>query len=536
MDTIALGFAIVAYLYFAWRRLRRYLHIFQQEEYSGPRFLDWIARSAAFDKRLSGALAGLLLIAWIGTANAWPTTTLALAGVALLASGLLEPDPERAAKKKLVMTNRAWRILGVAMTLAVVLAGVVAVLRLEAHWTLLALIVAIQILPLALVAANLCLIPVETHIQNGFRRAAESRLRAVGPKVVGITGSFGKTSVKHILGHVLEMTTNTLYTPGSVNTVMGIARIINERLRDNCRFFLVEMGAYGVGSIERLCKFTPPDQGIITSIGAAHYERFKDLDTVARAKFELAEAVVARNGRMVIHTQVLDEPYARSFVDRDRDRFVIVGESPEADVKVRSVVQKQDGLHVEIAHGPAIHRLYAPLYGLHHGHNMALAFAFAVEMGQSPAHVVQALRSTPQIAHRLELKSLSSGARLLDDAYNSNPSGFANALDLLDTLRRPGGRRILVTPGVAELGARHDEVHADLGRKAAHKTDITIAVRPERIAAFTRTFTNAGTDAELIECDRFDEAQQWLDANLGPEDIVLIENDLPDVYERVFKT
>jgi UDP-N-acetylmuramoyl-tripeptide--D-alanyl-D-alanine ligase len=539
METLALAAAGLAALAFAWFRLRRYLHIFQQEEYDGPRFLNWLFSASAFDKRLSAALLLITIFAWIGD-NAWPVTALILFAVALAGTIMREPNPEKAAKKKLVITNRAQRILYVAFCLTGLLALAIFVTRttglMPTEWALIGFIVFVQVLPFSLVLANILLSPVEKGIQDGFRTAAENRLRAVGPKVVGITGSFGKTSVKHILGHILQMTTNTLYTPGSVNTVMGISRIINERLQDNCRYFLVEMGAYGIGSIKRLCHFTPPDRGILTSIGAAHYERFKDLDTVARAKFELAEAVRERNGRMIVHESALEQPYARTFVDNDRSHFLIVGESEQADVRVTDVAQKDDGLHVGIVTGEQTYQLFAPLYGLHHAHNMALAFAFAIDIGQKPERVIQAMRSTPQITHRLERKQHASGAIYLDDAYNSNPQGFSNALSLLDQLGQSRGRRILVTPGMAELGEKHDEAHAEIGRLAARKTDVTLLVKPERIPSFVRAFTAAGTDSELLKFDQFSEAQAWLNQNLASDDVVLIENDLPDLYERDFVT
>lgn len=539
METVTLIVATLAAMAFAWFRLRRYLHIFQQEEYDGTRFLNWLFTAQAFDKRLSAALVLIAVLAWIG-GNAWPATALGLFAIAFVGMAFREPDPEKAAKKKLVMTNRAKRILYAAiglsalLLLGLLLAGGSGLMAPRSM--LVAFIAFVQLLPFLLVAGNILLTPVEKNIQQGFRTAAENRLRTVAPATVGITGSFGKTSVKHILGHILQMTTNTLYTPGSVNTVMGISRIINERLQDNCRYFLVEMGAYGIGSIRRLCEFTPPDHGILTSIGAAHYERFKDLDTVARAKFELAEAVRNRNGRMIVHESALEQPYARAFVDNDRDRFVIVGESDKSDLRVQGIRQDTDGLHVTVARAGETFELFAPLYGLHHGHNMALAFAFATEMGQKPERVVQAMRSTPQIAHRLERKKHGSGAIYLDDAYNSNPQGFANALDLLDSLKNPDGRRILVTPGMAELGAKHDEAHSEIGRLAAAKTDVTIVIKPERIPSLLDAFRSAGTSAELIEFEQFSEAQAWLNAELGPRDVVLIENDLPDLYERVFVT
>ena len=523
--------AFAAFIFFAYRRLLRYLHMFQQDEYDASRFLTWLFSAQTFDKRVSAALLLFAALAYISKSADVGVVEALIVALLFGVAAAFEPDPRRNAKKKLALTNRARRILGVALVLSAATGLAAAIVANSIAW-----LVAVQLLPLLLVLGNWLLTPVEAHIQQGFRTAAENRLRSVAPKTIAITGSFGKTSVKHILGHVLQMNTNALFTPGSVNTVMGISRIINERLADNCRYFLVEMGAYGIGSIARLCKFTPPDHGIITAIGEAHYERFKDLETVAKAKFELAEAVADRGGLVVIEEGVLERTYAKDFVTRGGAHFVTVGESEAADFRMTSNAQAADGLHVTLIHDGQEFTLFAPLFGLHHGRNIALAFALAVKLGFAPERIVAALRSTPQIAHRLEVKSHPSGATYVDDAFNANPEGIANGLDLLQVLRRNVGRRIIVTPGVAELGEKHDEVHRQLGAKAAETTDITIAIRPDRIAAFVEGFKSANTTAELLTFDRFNDARAWFDAQLGPDDVILIANDLPDLLEREFAT
>ena len=517
--------AFAAFAFFCARRVLRYLHIFQQDEYDASRFLPWLANTASFDKRVSAALVLFGIMTYITKDVALGLAETGLIAALFAIAGLRESDPRKAAKKKLVLTHRAKRIFAISFGLCLLVGLGATIMGGSFKW-----LAAVQLIPFLLVVGNFLLKPVETNIQNGFRTAAEARLRQVAPKTIGITGSFGKTSVKHILGHVLQMNTNALYTPGSVNTVMGISRIINERLADNCKYFIVEMGAYGIGSIKRLCNFTPPDHGILTSIGEAHYERFKDLETVAEAKFELAEAVAQRNGIMVIDETVLDRAYARKFVEADRKSFIVVGDSAASDIQILSNEQTRDGLLVKIKHDGA------PLFGIHHGRNMALAYALASSLGIASERIVAALRSTPQIVHRLEVKSHPSGATYVDDAFNANTDGIVNGIDLLATLQKEGGRRILVTPGVAELGAKHDEVHAMLGAKAARDTEVTIAVKPERIPTFVQGFRSAGTDAELLTFETFNEAQTWINQNLASSDAILIANDLPDLLEREFPT
>ena len=519
-------FAVVGFAVFAARRLLTYLHIFQQEEYDGPRFLRWLWRGGALDRRLSLALIGLFIVELIGVAPRW--LLVALIGLCCLGAAAIETDPRRTAKKALAMTARAKRIYAIALALAVI-AGLGAGLAID---LVVVWIAPVQLLPLLLVVANLILMPFEARVQRRYWNEAREILRRHDPIVIGITGSYGKTSVKHILGHVLETAAPTLITPGSVNTAMGIARIVREQLRPHHRYLVVEMGAYGIGSIARLCALTPPKLGIITAIGMAHYERFKTLDAVSHAKFELAEAARDNGGTAIVAADTLEFGWPREFVARHRDRVVTVGADPAADLVIDDLRQKPDGIVAEAQWRGTRYTLRAPLYGLHQGRNVALAFAAACTLGLAPEDVVASLRSTPQIAHRLEVKRQSDGTIMIDDAYNSNPVGFASALGLLDVLRQPEGRRILVTPGMVELGAAHEEEHARIGRLAAEHVDVLLAVAPHRIEPLASAFAAAAPEREVVPCSTFAEARAWLDHNLGHGDVVLIENDLPDLYER----
>jgi UDP-N-acetylmuramoyl-tripeptide--D-alanyl-D-alanine ligase len=194
--------------------------------------------------------------------------------------------------------------------------------------------------------------------------------------------------------------------------------------------------------------------------------------------------------------------------------------------------QDTDGIAVTVTWQGRPYELRAPLFGLQQGKNLALAFAAACKLGLVPEDVVASLRSTPQIAHRLEVKREANGATLIDDAYNSNPVGFAAALEVLDLLRRPGGRRILVTPGMVELGAAHDDEHRRIGRLAAAHVDVLLAVSPHRVAPLSASFAEAAPEAEIVSCPGFAEAQAWMARNVAAGDVVLLENDLPDLLEQ----
>jgi UDP-N-acetylmuramoyl-tripeptide--D-alanyl-D-alanine ligase len=512
--------ALIGFVVFAARRLLTYLHLFQQEEYDGRRFLAWLVKSGAWDRRLSLALAAIFVLQLIV-----PEAGI-LAAVALLTVAVLERDPRKSAKKLLVMTPRARRIYALALALAAAVGLVAALASDIVLWW----IIAVQLAPVMLVAANLLLAPFEARVQQRYWREAHDALARVDPLVIAVTGSYGKTSVKHILGHVLETAGPTLITPGSVNTAMGIARVIRERLQPHHRYFVVEMGAYGIGSIRRLCALTPPRLGIISAIGKAHYERFKSLDAVAQAKFELAEAAAGNGGSVIVAADVVEFTAARDFVEAHRDHVVTVG--GDADLSITALSQEPDGVVAQVMWRGRAYQLRAPLYGLHHGRNIALAFAAACTLGLQPDDVVAALRSVPQIAHRLEVKRQPGAATVIDDAYNSNPVGFAAALELLDVLHQPGGRRILVTPGMAELGEEHAAEHARIGRLAADHVDVLVAVAPHLVAPLAAAFAAAAPGRDIVTCPGFAEARGWLDKNLAAPDVVLIENDLPDLLEK----
>jgi UDP-N-acetylmuramoyl-tripeptide--D-alanyl-D-alanine ligase len=513
---------------FLHRRGLTYLHIFQQEEYDSARFLKWVFSTGSFDKRLSVALLVLGIAAYLhlGTIDAWPFWM--AAALMLLAVGLIEKDPRTESKKKLVMTARATRVHWLAMELGLLLSLTITLLGGNAGLTVLI----VQFVPVSLALATILLQPLEARIQARYYREAEEKLRRLAPVIIGVTGSYGKTSVKHILGHILDMAEPTLVTPGSVNTVMGISRIVRERLDVHHRYFVVEMGAYGPGSIARLCRLAPPDLGVITAIGLAHYERFKDIAVVAKTKFEIAAATIARGGKVVVSDEVLTQGLASAGAAAFADSLVVCGRSETAQARITGLRQERDGVVCEVTWKDRSFTLRAPLFGLHHGENIALAFTAACSLGLDPERCVLALRSTPQIAHRLEVKPQPEGWTLIDDAYNANPVGFQSALELLDLFAGEQIRRILISPGMVELGRAHEREHARLGAIAARHVDVFLGVRPDRIASFVEVFKAEAPAAEFIACAGIDEALAWVKANARHGDVVLIENDLPDLYER----
>ncbi|MCJ9429911.1 Mur ligase family protein [Kordiimonas marina] len=565
-NLIALIIGIPLILWFTFERGMALMKFFQQEEYDGVRFIAWVKDIKAYDRRASlwllaaalvGTLSQTLLSGSVGNVLAgakyltWPLMTLAFIHGAFRSRAM-----RKTSKKPLVMTARAKRIFMVYMALSaatlffILVAGGLAPkgeqyavqvdmsgfswLTLQYDWRVvtvaLLLIAFVQALPALLVFGNKFLEPAEERVKARFRAEAVEKFNKLQPRVIAITGSFGKTSTKHILQHILSTAAPTLATPGSVNTDMGITRVIREQLTPEHDYFIVEMGAYGPGSIARLCTLTPPDVGMITAVGAAHYERFKSLETVARAKFELAEATFKKDGEVVVSTDGIPPELLAERMKAVPGRYISAGRT--GDIALKDSTMTRDGLTLKVMDGTEEHILKAPLYGRHQAGNIVLAAAAARAIGLPWAAIKGALASMPQIRHRLEVSLGTDGPTLINDAYNSNPVGFAAALECLDVLVTDGGRRILVTPGMVELGEKHEEEHAALGALAAKHADIVLVVTPDRIPSFVSAL-NAANDGSttVMTFAKQEEAEAWVKANWRAGDAVLFENNLPDLYE-----
>jgi UDP-N-acetylmuramoyl-tripeptide--D-alanyl-D-alanine ligase len=566
------GILIILGLWFSVARGTALMMFFQQEEYDNLRFLVWHKEKRAYDIAASlWIVLALVFSSFLQTENAAATidayTAILIIPYGLAAIGFLHgvTRSHRALhdnKKPLVRTARVKRIGAIyaLLTLALLITfawlallapfgssytisvssdveswfDTFAFLSLNYDWRMVSfcalMLVFVQALPLLVITANKLLEPFEERVKARFRDEAITKFNALKPTVVAITGSFGKTSTKHILAHILDAAAPTLATPGSVNTEMGITRVIREQLTPDHQYFIVEMGAYGPGSIARLCRLTPPDVALITAVGAAHYERFKSLETVAAAKFEIAEAVFAKGGTAVINTDGIPKNLADERRTAVPGTYLTVGAT--GALKLIGYTMTPSGLTIDVEDEDGPQTLKAPIFGEHQAGNIVMAAATARAIGLPWAAIKGALASLPQIRFRLEVSSADGAPTVINDAYNSNPVGFAGALDCLDVLVKPEGRRILVTPGMVELGAIHDAEHERLGMLAAQHADIVCVVTPERIPTFVKGLT-AGNDGSttVMTFALQAEAEAWVKANWRPEDAVLFENNLPDLYE-----
>jgi len=236
---------------------------------------------------------------------------------------------------------------------------------------------------------------------------------------------------------------------------------------------------------------------------------------------------------MVINANGIEESLLQDRLNVVSGNYYIVGNNHE--LYLSDVTMTKDGMTLTLSQkGQDDQVLSVPLYGHHQADNILISVATARALDIPWSVIRAAMRTMPQIKHRVEVSQGAGEITTINDAYNSNPIGFIAALEVLDSLNQEGGRRILVTPGMVELGERHDVDHDIVGRKAAHMSDIILAVTPDRIVSFIEAVLDED-EAELIEFATQEQAEAWVKQNVTALDVVLFENNLPDLYEgRVF--
>ena len=527
---IAIAAFIVAVAALAWVRLHTLLTYFQQEEYDGSRFVGAVWRVRLFDIRASLVLAVLAILRLALPASPDVFFWALLVGGALIA-WFAWREHAYVYKKPLALTERARRILNVAMALSAVI--VVGAALVGPFATLIAL----QLLPLTLIAANAILSPLQERVNEGYVAEAREKLARMDPVRIGITGSFGKTTTKHIFAEILGLSGPVFYSKGSINTVLGLTRHIRERLQWSHRYFIAEMGAYGIGSVARLCDFVKPTYGMVTAIGDAHTERFGSVENIAKAKSELVEAVCENGGSAVIADQIMEYEPFRLLHEKYPGQVIRVGRGENADIAITGADLRDAAWHITLSDrrkDPAFDTVEyeMPLLGEHNVMNSALAVAMALVIDpEARDRIPLVTPDVEQVPHRLQKRESPGEPLVLDDAYNANELGFRNAVEVAAALAKErGGRAILVTPGIAELGLEHDRVHTGLGEFAAQHMDLIFAVNPSRIETFTAALADAGMPAR--EVASFADARTALKGEAKPDDVLLYANDLPDLLEE----
>lgn len=518
---------------------KRDIQMFQQNSYRPERFLRWLRPNFMPAWRLVDvALAALMLATLLK-----PLIAGIIIAICLIVKVVVLLKAKY--KKPLVFTKRVWRlytctgVIALACTLPFCLRSFFLPVSSkpemqEFEGTLqlgVTIILAISIFSWAfmLIAAYI-MTPVEKHINNGFRKDAIKRLASMPDlKIIGITGSFGKTSTKHYLQRILSEKFDTLMTPGSYNTPMGVIRTVRELMKPYHEVFICEMGAKQKGDIKEICDIVHPSMGIITAVGPMHLETFHNIENVQATKFELADAMPS-DGFVVINN---DFEYCanRPVKNVNHKRYAVVN-TTNADFTVEDVVYSPSGTDFTVKDKDGTElKLHTQLIGECNISNLMAAVIMALHLGVEPERIRYAVSQIEQVEHRLNVKRTAGGVTIIDDAFNSNPEGSRMAVDALSRFTQ--GRRIIVTPGMIELGDKEFELNRALGKHIGEKLDVAIVVGKYNREALLKGIEDAGSMSEdaIVPVDSFNEAQQYLATVLKAGDTVLYENDLPDTFK-----
>ncbi len=507
---LLLGLCSLALAYVRW------LRVAQREHYLAGSTVRFARRwwGSSTINRLLGVVgaAGAVVSVWWVPAVLAPVVAAAVGPVGLTLRGRTS---------KLVWTGRLRRLTiagAVAAAVPVALLAAVAGLHGAASTAAFAALGAPVLVDLALWVTR----GPEARLLAPFVTKASQRLRSVGPRVVAITGSYGKTTTKGYVAHLVGGAMSVVATPASFNNTAGLARAVNDHLATGTQVFVAEMGTYGPGEIASMCAWAPPEVAVITALGPVHLERMGSLENIAEAKAEILEK--ARAAIVNVDYPLLEQ-LAQKAEEEGKTVWRCSSDGPLADVTVTS---EDGGLRVRAKHFSAeMDQLIAAAPTVDPG-NVACAVAAALSLGVPPQVVAARLGSLPGAPHRRTPQRASNGASVIDDTYNANPAGAKAALGLLGTTAAPGGKKVVVTPGMVELGPVQARENANFAASAGAIATQLLVVGRTNARALLAGARAAGLPARYVRNRAA--AVAWVSANLGPGDAVLYENDLPDHY------
>ena len=516
--------------------LRYNLHMFQLNGYKNGEHIHWLKKNVSRQYLL--ILVGISGI--LSMCLPHIVTLLLQTAAALICMKYYLYLKKTNTKKKLVYTARVKRLIltdSILVILLLVLTGVfLGVSRIAGAF---AVLTTLQII--ALVIVNWINRPVEGMINQHYINDAKKKLRSVPDlTVIGVTGSYGKTSVKYYLDTLLKEHFEVLITPESYNTPMGVVKTIRSSLKPSHQIFICEMGARHVGDIKEICDIVHPEHGIITSVGPQHLETFFNMDNIVNTKFELADAL-PEVGLLFLNG---DNEYIRNHSGKYKNKiFYTTGEwakarELESQIEEGEVSQYYQTGDVKLSRTGTEFTVTAPdgeketfqmrLLGEHNVINVAGAVAVANTLGIPLKQLKVPVRRIQPVAHRMQLLERGNYT-IIDDAFNSNPVGSRAAVE---TLKQFEGVRILITPGMVELGEKEEEYNYKFGTYAADCCDYILLVGEKHTAPIHKGVLESGFSQE--RCRVFEKLEDALSfaysIKAEGHKFILLENDLPDNY------
>lgn len=384
------------------------------------------------------------------------------------------------------------------------------------------------VVPFFIFIAGLLTKPIEAYVHRHFIRLAQKKLARMSDlTVIGITGSYGKTSTKFMIRDLLSERYAVCSTPGSYNTPMGICKVINNDLEAHHQVLVLEMGARYEGNIDELCDIAEPDISVVTNVGIAHLETFGSQDAIARTKSSIVQRT-KKGGKTVLNA---DDERVIAMGDLRNDLEIITAGLHSGDIQAGNIEYGPKGMKFDVSAGEETKTFNMKILGSHNVMNMLLAVAVGRSMGLRLRTMAIAARRIRPVEHRLELKQQGE-LTVIDDAFNSNPVGAKNAVEVLSEFKT--GRRVIITPGMIELGDLQDKKNREFGEQIGNANlDLVILVGQNQTKAIKEGIKSTGFDMSKVTTVRnLYDANRTMQNYTEEGDVVLYENDLPDSFNE----
>lgn len=541
---------------YCWFRTRFFLHVYQQVGYKHNEYWEWLKKNwgqkvIPSDLVIYNILLFMLVLGfnWVNIELTSNATAIALFTWGFYWFSSIKDFRAEKIKKPLVYTSRVRRLMVPLVALVLFLpiyftfwsyTGIIPfnwqipstydpgflsfeVVLLVFGW----LITAILIPFFILVAGNITK-PVELNIQNGFKKKARIKLASMPHlKVIAITGSYGKTSIKFMIKDLLKERYSVCFTPGSFNTPMGICKVINNDLQAHHQVLILEMGARYAGNIQELCDIAQPDVSIVSNVGLAHLETFGSQEIIAKEKGTIVDNLDA-GGVCVLNAddpKVINMGKERSEISR-----ILVG-LDTGDIRATNITYDTNGTYFDVLFQNETQKFRTKLLGAHNVQNLLLAIGVAQYFGIRRKTMVIAAQTIEPVKHRLELKQVGD-LFVIDDAFNSNPIGAKNAVEILSQFKNR--KRFIITPGMIELGKIEEEENYKFGQAIGEADlDYVILVGNERTKPIREGVENSSRKtSNIYVVDSLFAANDIVKENAEAGDVVLYENDLPDLFNE----
>lgn len=519
-------FSLIPILIYLLVKTTKGLQILQQNRYNDNKwYIKWLIENKKANFKNKDIIYILLFILGFFIKDKILMIISFILGLFILTSYLKIKKQEQN-KKPLVYTKRVKRLIYTFLIVHIIIIGLILykfnIELINYYYLIITVLVYLNYFVLYLV--NCINKPIEKMYFKHYKNQAIKKLDSLNYiKVIGITGSYGKTSSKNILNDILNLKYNSFPTPKNFNTEIGLINTINNYLDKFNDYFIAEMGALNKDDILKYCKLVKPTYGILTTIGQAHLETFGSQENIQKGKFDLIESLPS-NGIGILNA---DDKLQTSYKIKNNCKIVWVGiDNKDVDIYADNIKLSSKGTTFNI-YFKKLKKAYpfeTILLGKNNIYNILQAVALGYELGMSIEELQRGVSKVKPVEHRLELKQ-NGNVTIIDDAYNSNPVGSKMALDVLNMM---DGYKVIVTPGMVELGEKQYELNKKFGNYIADVCDEVILVGKNQTKPIYDGLLEKKYKKKIHVIEDVKEAFTMIDRT--KKTYVLLENDLPDIF------